>query len=235
MRLKSFILIQYPVLIFSIVDLFFFQWTMSTPSPHLIPTHANQLAISRLIKCGRSFSSSRRLLLTFLWFLEDRNGQVNSKTATGNLSPRTEIHKQKQRKPSQDVQDADWLGDRPWQWTWQACVFFEFAWKCLCGLSSHVKQTQAQSEEIEQGPKTATTKKTWAQEQQPALKNTTLVSMLHWMKIIQASSVEVTEVAKPDSDPRHVLYTAFTKKETEAIRGLSKLFGGHTYRGCEMR
>lgn len=76
-------------------------------------------------------------------FLEDRNGQVNSKTPTGNLSPRTEIHKQKQRKPGQDVQDADWLGDRPWHWTWQACVFFEFAWKCLCGLSSHVKQTQA--------------------------------------------------------------------------------------------
>lgn len=38
------------------------------------------------------------------------------------------------------------------------------------------------------------------------------------MKIFQASSVEVTEAAKPDSDPRHVIYTPFTKKESEAVK-----------------
>lgn len=42
--------------------------------------------------------------------------------------------------------------------------------------------------------------------------------MLHLMKIFQASSVEVTEAAKPNSDPRHVLYTPFTKKEIGAVR-----------------
>lgn len=106
-----------------------FQYIMPTPYPHLIPTHANfsfffllsQLTISSWNQAWKgSFLLVSDFYLTFLLFIEDRDGQVNSKTEARNVLPWKNVNKQ-QRNLSQDVQDAGWLGNRSWHWACQTC------------------------------------------------------------------------------------------------------------------